>query len=376
MSGFAVKGWCPDAWRPMMAGDGLLVRVKPRLGVLTRAQVLDVCEAALTHGNGLIDLTGRANLQLRGVREADCPSLIERLVASGLVDGDPAREARRNVLVAPDWQADDATHCVASELLARVDELPQLPGKAGFVVDAGPACLLADEAGDFRIERSEAGGLILRADGRARGVTVAPERVVDALIALARWFVTSGGTTSGGMARHNAGLPEWARGDIAPAASRARIKPGRHDLGASYGVAFGRIEAEALAKALENSSISAVRFTPWRVMILEGASAGPVPDLLHDPTDPLLHADACPGAPGCPQATVETRDLARALAPVVPGRLHVSGCAKGCARPSAADVVLTGANARFDPAFASRAGEPPARAGLTRDDLLHHFGAA
>ena len=31
----AVRGWCPDAWRPMAAGDGLIVRVKPRLGRLS-----------------------------------------------------------------------------------------------------------------------------------------------------------------------------------------------------------------------------------------------------------------------------------------------------------------------------------------------------
>lgn len=30
MSGFVVKGWCPDAWRPMATGDGLLMRIKPR----------------------------------------------------------------------------------------------------------------------------------------------------------------------------------------------------------------------------------------------------------------------------------------------------------------------------------------------------------
>ena len=29
------KGWCPGAWRPMASGDGLLVRVRPRLGRLT-----------------------------------------------------------------------------------------------------------------------------------------------------------------------------------------------------------------------------------------------------------------------------------------------------------------------------------------------------
>jgi precorrin-3B synthase len=359
-----------------MAGDGLLVRVKPRLGVLTRAQVLDVCEAALAHGTGLIDLTRRANLQLRGVREADWPALIARLVASKLVDVDPTREMRRNVLVAPDWQVGDTTHRIANELQARLDELPPLPGKVGFVVDAGPACLLADEAGDFRIERGETGGLILRADGRAHGVAVPSVRAVEALIALARWFAATDGGVAGRMARHQAELPEWARGEIAPAAARARIGPGQHNLGASYGVAFGLIEARVLAATLDGSSASAVRFTPWRVMILEGVSTDPAPGMLHDPADPLLHADACPGTPGCPQSTIETRELARVLAPLVSGRLHVSGCAKGCARSAAADVVVTGNAGRFDLAFDARAGGAPVNTALTRDDVLHHFGAA
>ena len=30
-----IRGWCPTAWRPMAAGDGLLVRVRPKLGRLT-----------------------------------------------------------------------------------------------------------------------------------------------------------------------------------------------------------------------------------------------------------------------------------------------------------------------------------------------------
>ncbi|GAA3250900.1 hypothetical protein GCM10020258_06190 [Sphingomonas yabuuchiae] len=57
---------------------------------------------------------------------------------------------------------------------------------------------------------------------------------------------------------------------------------------------------------------------------------------------PILHVDACVGAPACPQASVETRGLAVRLAPLIDGHLHVSGCAKGCARARAADWVLTG----------------------------------
>jgi precorrin-3B synthase len=77
----------------------------------------------------------------------------------------------------------------------------------------------------------------------------------------------------------------------------------------------------------------------------------------------------------CPQATVETRDLARRLAAHVEGRLHVSGCAKGCAHPRAADVTLTGRNGLFDLGLNAPAGGPAARCGLSPAELLAHFGA-
>lgn len=198
MSGFVVKGWCPDAWRPMMAGDGLLVRVRPPLGRLAAAQVEGLCEAANAHGNGQIDLTARANLQLRGVTEKGWPVLLEELQALGLVDPDPAREGRGAVLVDPAWREGDDTHRIATELRARLAELPALPGKVGFVVDAGARPMLADAPGDFRIERAATGGLLLRADGRATGVAMSCEHAVDALIRLAHWFVASGGRRRGG----------------------------------------------------------------------------------------------------------------------------------------------------------------------------------
>jgi precorrin-3B synthase len=376
MSGFAVKGWCPDAWHPMMAGDGLLVRVKPRLGRLTRSQVLGLCDAAMAHSNGLIDMTARANLQLRGVDEHGRQALLDRLLALGLLDGDPVIEQRRNILVAPDWRAGDDSHRIAGELLNRLDELPDLPGKVGFAIDAGQTCILDGEAGDFRIERGSDGGLILRADGRATGVAVAAGREVDALIALAHWFAASGGAEAGRMARHRLALPEWACGDFLPAPSTGSIAPGRHDLGWAYGLPFGRIEAPLLAGMVETSPTAAFRITPWRVLLVEGAPAMRVNGLIDDPADPLLHVDACPGAPCCPQATVETRDIARRLAPHIAGRLHVSGCAKGCARPRAADVTLTGRDGRFDLSLNAPAGGPALRSALRQADILAHFGTA
>ncbi|MEO6855833.1 MAG: hypothetical protein ABI410_07150, partial [Rhodoferax sp.] len=61
------QGWCPGALRPMLSGDGLVVRVRPYAGRLTPAQAAGIAALARQHGNGMLDLTSRANLQLRGV---------------------------------------------------------------------------------------------------------------------------------------------------------------------------------------------------------------------------------------------------------------------------------------------------------------------
>jgi len=364
-----VRGWCPTAHRPMAAGDGLIVRVRPRLARLTRTQVLGLCDAASTHGNGQIDLTNRGNLQIRGVGENAWPALIEQLCGLGLVDPDPAMEARHAVLVAPDWRGGDDTRSIASDVIARLADVPDLPGKFGFAIDAGAARVLRDDPADIRIERGADGGLILRADGRATGVRITPDDAVAAMIALAEWFVASGGVSSGRMVRHAAPLPDWARGDALPAAFVPMLVGGAHGLGAVHGVAFGRIAAKELA-ALMTPDATALRVTPWRRVIVEGSTSPTTPEPVG------IAVDACVGAPDCPQASVETRALALRLAPHVAGRLHVSGCAKGCARSRPADVVLTGRDGRFDVAFGARAGDPPALDGFDPARILTHLGVS
>ncbi|MFN3955312.1 MAG: precorrin-3B synthase [Pararhodobacter sp.] len=370
----AIRGWCPGALRPMPSGDGLVVRIRPRLARLSAVQALGLCDAARAHGAGLIDLTNRANVQLRGVAESALPMLQAELAALGLLDPDPAAEARRNIVLTPFWQAGDDSARLAEALLARLGALPALPPKVGFVVDTGAQRVLDHVPGDFRLERAQSGGLILRAAGRALGLPVALEAACSALIALAEWFVQSGGAASGRMARHRAPLPGWATGTEPPAANAPLPEPGGHPLGVLVGLPFGQVAADDLARALRHSGAGALRITPWRLVLLEGV-AQPIslPGLLGAP-DPLLRVDACAGAPLCPQASVETRALARALTPLTAGRnLHVSGCAKGCARASPADLVLTGREGRFDLALNARAGDPPLKRGLNPDEILTLF---
>ena len=176
------------------------------------------------------------------------------------------------------------------------------------------------------------------------------------------------------MAGWDAELPAWAKGAIAPAKAEPRhvSGTGHHP---SVALAFGLIEAPALTTLLETGPASGLRTTPWRWLLIEGAgSAGTQPFTGAGP-DPLPHVEACPGAPFCAQATVETRALARRLGPYISGRLHVSGCAKGCACSQVADVTLTGRNGRFDLVLAGKAGSPPSRSALSASEILAHFGA-
>jgi precorrin-3B synthase len=357
----------------MAAGDGLLLRVRPALGQVTPVQLRLLGEVASRYGNGAIDLTGRAGLQLRGVSAEGCVAARQALIAGGLVDPDPARDAR-SLQIAPGWQVGDDTHRIATELYERLDELPPLPGKIGIAIDAGAARALADSPADFRVERGAAGGLILRAEGRALGVQLPPGGEVSALIALARWFVDSGGIAAGRMARHAAALPGWVTGLLEPAPVAPPPSLGAHALGCTIGLPFGRIEAVALSAMADLAGLTGVRMTPWRRLVLEGVAPGVAG--LPDADPRLLAVDACVGAPACPQASVATRPLARRLATMVAGGLHVSGCAKGCARQRPADIVLTGRDGRFDLARHARAGDPPVATGLSPGQLLALFGSS
>ena len=82
------KGWCPGAHRPMQSGDGMIVRVRPRLSQISAAQAKGLARLARQYGNGQIDLTNRANLQLRGLLPDAVAPVVEDLSALGLLDFD------------------------------------------------------------------------------------------------------------------------------------------------------------------------------------------------------------------------------------------------------------------------------------------------
>lgn len=349
----------------MESGDGWVVRIRPRGGRLEAAQATAIAGAAEAYGNGVIELTGRANLQLRGVTPDSHPKLIAALADHGLIDAKIATETRRNIIVTPfaDARTDDLAETLAARLAA--SDLP-LPAKFGFAIDTGAAPVLTRDPADIRIERGP-DGLLLRADGMDHAAAL--HRVDDAL-ELARWFLDMGGAT-GGRGRMAAliarGIRPYAR-LLAPKPASA-AGPGAGPHGVLAALEFGQIPPDTLRRL---GRIGPLRMTPWRMLLVQGALQLPqMPGLILDPADPRLRLRACPGAPACPQALAETRDLARSLGALVPqgSVLHVSGCAKGCGWPRAADRTLTATTAGFDLIRHGRAGDPAMLRGLHPDQL-------
>lgn len=382
MTAFGIKGWCPSALRPMLSGDGFVVRLRPRGGRLTAAQAVGIAELAQRCGNGLLDLTSRANLQIRGVRDDTHETLVIGLDRLGLVDSDQAMEVQRNIVVAPFWSDGDDTHALAAEL-ERVLASRQLglPEKFGFAVDCGPRRVLAQASADIRIERDVDGGLIVRAGGVPEGRSVTRTDAVDVALALAQWFVASDGASDrrGRMAAHLAGLarlPDALSGEAKPAPAAAPPKPGIHTSGALVGLGFGQMQGDTLGFLAGLGP--GLRLTPWRMILIEELHEMPQHDgLVTRADDPLLRVVACTGAPDCPEAHAETRKLAASLAPhLAPDmRLHVSGCVKGCAHPRASDVTLVGTPNGFDLVREGSPRDVPVRRGLTIVDVRALVGA-
>lgn len=394
------RGWCPSALRPMLSGDGLIVRLRISCGEVSLALAREIAHWAREYGNGEIDLSARGNLQLRGVSEATLAALTAQLAEAGLTDDAPEAEAVRNVVASPfaglDGACDVRPYARAWEAeLSRNRALWALPTKFGASFDAGfPLGVEADLM--FTAVAPET--FVVRLGG-APEIALGPipgDRLVAAATALAQTF----------LAEPNAKrMRDAVRLGVAPFAQNAGLAPtpappwpvrarrdwiGAHALGraAFVGVAlpFGRIGAatlHALADRAEAAGGAALRLTPWRAILVPlpslaaartFADAARALELILDPDDPLLAVAACPGAPACSSALGETRSVARGLAALTPRSdgvaLHVSGCAKGCAHPAAAPFVVVAAERGYELIANGRADAEPAARTLSPDALL------
>ena len=360
----------------MVSGDGLIVRVRPFYGRLSSEQAMGVSRLSKKYGNGVIDLSSRANLQIRGVKPESHLVLLDELAVLNLLDETVESESRRNIIMSPFWCANDSNVHIYDELrhALSLQNTPELPVKFGFAIDCGNRPVLKNVSADIRFERGVDGELICCADGAALGVSVTLDNAVDTAMKIAEWFLSTNGAPKGRgrMAKHlkTKLLPDKFQKIERQVVSKTQ-KPSPTDIGYMVAFKFGQIEAGTLA---DLSNLGSLRMTPWRMILIEGHFEKPdIPSVITVPDHPLLSISACTGAPACPQAKSGTRDFALSLSSLISAKknIHISGCTKGCAHPNVADVTLVACDKdRFNLIKYGLASDMPIISGLEIKEIL------
>ena len=190
------KGWCPGALRPMESGDGLLLRVRPQAGACPISALAVIAKTASLFGSGEIDLTNRANLQLRGVLGGDVSRSHRRpSTRPGLIDDEAGAEAVRNVVVDPLAGA-DTDRADVRPLALRLESalvgdraFREFPQKFGFSFGSGDP-MIGGRSADIMVSAPVAGHLAISLDAApGMGALVPPDQVVDAVHRLAAVFL-------------------------------------------------------------------------------------------------------------------------------------------------------------------------------------------
>jgi len=259
------RGWCPSLYEPMATGDGLLVRVKPPAARLSSAAARALADAAARFGNGVVELTRRGNLQVRGLSASGVPGFAAAMVAAGLADPDPAVE-RRRIVMAPPLAGDDPAVAADAPALAEAVEaiVPTgLPSKFCIAVDGGGV-----------LAGAPAADIVIRLDSSAP--------TADPLALVQCRLVDAAGRPRGTV--HPARPPGSAIGFHCYA-------NGSH--GAfGLGLPFGQTDSAGLrlfADLADRFSEGTIRTSPWRAMLLGRVRAAPAAARPPCPPAPTPH---------------------------------------------------------------------------------------
>ena len=371
--------------RPHRAADGALLRLRLPGGWLPAPSLEIISEAAVRFGDGDVQLTSRANLQLRAVSTdpsgAVAAPLVDEVLRAGLLPH-PSHERVRNIVCSPlsglSGGLADLRPLVTEldEKLCAADDLAALPGPFLFALDDGRGDLDVLPA-DLRVRAVDRHSVQVLVADSAIGPVLPLERAADLVIALGRAFLR---VTEGETRWHVRELPQRGLELFSQVNLPTRVIPVRRK-SVSAGLGLGRLTQEngratlsalaplglldrrqtaALTRAAALGSGHVV-VTPWRGILvpdLPASEAGPAADLLAaaglqlDDRSPWRGVTACTGAPKCAHGEGETRPLAgrivreRAAGSESGPAIHVVGCARRCGSPNGPHLeVLTSARA-------------------------------
>jgi len=357
------RGACPTFSVPMQTGDGLLARLH-LAGPMSVLALGGLCRAAECQGNGVIEVTQRGSLQIRGLRPdtlAGFRADVEALdfdAPEGVVVQTPPLSAESLGLAAD-----------LREVLGRSGIATRIAPKTTVVLDAGGGLPIDGLAADIRLLAQ--GGRMHVGVGDAPVVwlgKVAAENAGAAVLGMLEVMAAAGpGTRVRDLDPAVLGMAigRWLDTCPAPGSRGMADALGRHADAVGIGLPFGWAEAATLRRLLAaaaEAGAERVWAAPGRALVFEAVPEASMDDLVAaaallgfivDPADARRRVHACTGAPRCASALQPIRllagDVASGAAPLLEEGecIHLSGCTKGCAHPGKAAVTLVGWESGF-----------------------------
>ncbi|XGV96826.1 MAG: precorrin-3B synthase [Leptolyngbya sp. BL-A-14] len=147
---------CPGLFVPSIAQDGLLYRLRVPGGLLTVKQCEAIADLADQAGSGFVEVTNRANVQIRGLQAGVPIETLERLQAVGLASPIAAVDSLRNIMGSPTAGIDrqqllDTRPLVAAwnHYLTTRPDFAVLSPKFSVCFDGGEAVSVRDRPNDI-----------------------------------------------------------------------------------------------------------------------------------------------------------------------------------------------------------------------------------
>lgn len=387
------RGACPGLSAPMSTGDGLLTRFAP-IGTIALAAFKRLCAAARTYGNGIVEVTARGNIQIRGLSGGSARQFADEIAALDIAaqDGVPIHYNPLSGIDADEILDVTPLAFELRRILAQRPAATSLNAKVSVAIDGGAKLSLARVAADIRLTAQSMNGktlLRVAAGGDDASAVdlgfVAPDNAAEVAwrllgllaerghharacdiiaaegAAIFREVLSMHPALRWTPAPADAGQIRHDRNELchnAPVIALHRLRDG--SLACGIGLPFGHAETGALEQLADAAALAGacgLRAAPDRALLAIGLTEQAAADFVAAAEqlnfvtradDPRRRVLACAGAPLCASAYLATRALApqiaAAAAPHLAGdfTIHISGCAKGCAHPAAAALTVVG----------------------------------
>jgi ferredoxin-nitrite reductase len=394
---------CPGLFYDTPAQDGILSRIRIPGGILNSKQCQAIADIAENYGGGYVDVTNRANLQIRELRSGIDAQVLQNLQNLGIGSRNFAVDHIRNIMTSPTAGIDTQELIDTRPLVQEWDnyitahpELSALSAKFSVGFDGGGQISICDRLNDILFAAVLIDNTIYLRLYLSLGVTgtppidmgiiLLPEQCLPVLAALSHVYLHHTDPESKRKLRLRELLNQLGSANYLQAVEELLNFPlTRHHLpektvNSQYlhiGIhpqrqpdlfyiglvlPLGRLESQqirGLADLADKFGSGTLRLTPWQNVLITDIPQPYLGDVKKEITALKLDFSAsninsalvaCSGNQGCASAATDTKGDALALAKYLqnslnlhhPVRIHFSGCEKSCAQHSNSDITLLG----------------------------------